>query len=172
MFNAIIIWFTGMSGTGKTTMANKLNDYLIKKNYNVLNIDGDNHRNHTRRNDFSKKAITENNREIIQLCLTNKNKYDFIIVSVISPYDKIRNEAKKLFKNNYYLIFMIAKLNTLTSRDTKGLYKKAINGHINNLIGYSPGSPYEIPKYPDLIIDTTSQPVHKSFELIYKLIME
>ena len=156
MLNASLLWFTGMSGTGKTTLLNKLNKILKNKGFTTFTIDGDQHRNKTKRKDFSKNSILQNNREIIKICLNNKHKYNFIIVSIISPYEELRNEARNIYGDEFKLIYMKAELNTLIKRDTKGLYKKAIIGEINNLIVYSQNSSYEIPNNPDLTINTSN----------------
>ena len=78
-------------------------------------------------------------------------------MAVISPYEKIRNEIKEILNNNIYFIYVHANIDDLKLRDAKGLYKQANEGLINNLIGYSKDSPYELPLNPDLKIDTSKK---------------
>jgi len=170
MLNASIIWFTGISGTGKTTLSKMLYDYLKSKGLKILIIDGDQYRKDKNRVGFNKQTILQNNREIINLCLLKKYEYNYIIVSVISPYNQIHVESRKHFNKNYFLIFLTSDLNTLIKRDTKGLYNKAMNGELNNLIGFSPNAPYEIPINPNLTVDTTNESVNHSLNNIIKLL--
>ena len=98
---AKIIWFTGLSGTGKSTISNYLNTYLKKKRYKVLQIDGDIFRSNKKyKNNFSKKKIKFNNYQIIKYTKKNIKKYNFILVSVISPFKSTRAFAKKIFGTN------------------------------------------------------------------------
>ena len=97
-----IIWFTGLSGSGKTTIANLLNLYLRKLNFKVKIIDGDIFRNKTKNFKFTRNSIVENNLKIIDFVKNIYSQYDFIIVSAISPLVATRSSAKKIFKKKYY----------------------------------------------------------------------
>ena len=101
---AKIIWLTGLSGVGKTTLSRKINNFL-KYNKKCLIIDGDTFRKKNKQFSFSKKNITKNNLQIINFCKKKFNKYDYIIVSVISPLKKTRKYAYKIFKQNYVSLF-------------------------------------------------------------------
>ena len=149
-----IIWFTGLSGTGKTTLCLLLKKELIKKNYKCLLVDGDIFRKKTNQKLFLKKDIIKNNLSIISFCKKNRTKQDFIIVSVISPLKKTRFFAQKLFKNNYYEIKTYSSLKVLEKRDVKGLYKLAKLGKLKNLIGYNSKIKYETSKHKHLRINT------------------
>ena len=166
-----IIWFTGLSGSGKTTLSNKLSYYLKKNKKKILVIDGDKFR---KKNNFkdklSKNNILKNNYKIIKFIKSTFKKYDFVIVSVISPFLKTRLFAKKIFKNMYYEIYVYCKLSTLKKRDTKGLYKKADKKIITNLIGYKSDLKYEKSKYKKLLINTDALSKTESIKKILKKI--
>ena len=149
---AKIIWLTGLSGAGKTTLSKNLKKKIRSKK--CLLIDGDIFRKKTKQRSFTKKNIIKNNLEIINYCQKNFNKFDFIIVSVISPLKKTREYASKVFKKNYFEIFIYVSMKTLISRDTKGLYKLSMEGKINNLIGFNSKIKYEKSKHKYLRINT------------------
>ena len=122
-----IIWFTGLSGAGKSTISNYLFKILKKKKFKVLKVDGDIFRKKSKnKNKFTFKNIIKNNLKIIGYLRKKHNKYDFILVSVISPLKKTRFLAKNIFKKNYFEVNVHCSFRTLIKRDTKGLYKKAI----------------------------------------------
>lgn len=152
---AKIIWFTGLSGAGKTTLSKKINKHL-KKKYRCLIIDGDTFRKKTKQFSFSKKNIIKNNLQIIKYCKNNFYKYDFILVSVISPLKKTRKLAYKFFKKNYFEVYVFANLKTLIERDTKGLYELSKKGLITNLIGHKSKIKYEKSDYKNLRINTNT----------------
>lgn len=93
-------------------------------------------------------------------------KYDFIIVSVISPLKKTRIKAKKIFGSNYYEVFLNPSIKTLRLRDTKNLYSKADKGLINNVIGYNSIISYEKSIYSKITIDTGKSSVLNSRKII------
>ena len=152
---AKIIWFTGLSGAGKTTLAKILNNKLVKINFKVKIIDGDIFRKKNKNtNNFIKTNIIKNNISIINHIKKIQKKYDFILVAVISPVLKTRNLARIEFGKNYYEIYVKCKITTLEQRDTKKLYEKAKKKLIKNLIGYNSKIRYEISKYKKITINT------------------
>ena len=160
-----VIWFTGLSGAGKSTLADMLYKYLMEDQKSVQVIDGDTLRNNQHRSlDFTPESININNNLVIDLCKKYYKNYDFIIVSVITPFLKIRKIARDTFGELYYEIYVKASIKKLIERDTKGLYKKALNGDIENMIGISSKVPYEIPVEPDIIIDTDTKDEFSSFK--------
>ena len=169
---AKIIWFTGLSGAGKTTLAKILSKRLVKLNFKVQNIDGDNFRKKNKNNNkFSKSNIIENNLSIIKHTKKIQKKYDFIIVSVISPLLKTRNFARIQFGKNYYEVYVKCKIKTLEQRDTKKLYEKAKKKLIKNLIGYNSKIRYEISKYKKITINTDVLNKPDSIKIILKKIL-
>ena len=169
---ASIFWFTGLSGAGKSTIAEAVKPRLELNGLGVFILDGDSVRSQLHKNlGFSESDIKENNRLISELCVHYHDEYDVIFVSIISPFIKSRNAAREKIGKNFFEIFVHADMNTLKKRDTKGLYKKATVGQMNNLIGVSKKSKYEPPNYPDLRIDTAYCEEKISIDVLYKFVL-
>jgi len=164
-----IIWFTGLSGSGKTTLSNFVSKKL-KKNFKILKIDGDTFRRKKKLNKFTKQAIIRNNISIINYINKRINKYEYILVSVISPLKKTRIYAHKKFGKNYFEVYTNCNLKELVRRDTKKLYLKAKQKKINNLIGYNSTIKYEKTKYKKIIVNTAKEKVITSANKILKII--
>jgi adenylylsulfate kinase-like enzyme len=162
---AKIIWLTGLSGAGKTTLSKKINSFL-KYNNKCLIIDGDSFRKKNKQFSFTKKNISKNNLQIIDYCKKNFNKYDYIIVSVISPLKKTRFYANRVFKKNYFEIYVFASIKVLEKRDTKGLYALSKKGLIDNLIGYNSKINYEKSEHQHLRINTNILSLENSLKKI------
>jgi len=155
MKQGIIIWFTGMSGSGKSTLANMLNEYLLRENRSVKMLNGDKIRGNIHKDlHISQSDIMENNYRIIEMCKTYYIKYDFVLISVIAPFKETREYAKQLFGKSYIEVYCSCSIDVLKKRDTKGLYKRVIDGKLSNLIGLSKSLPYQIPTNPDLVLET------------------
>ena len=166
-----ILWFTGLSGAGKSTLSKILGIKLSKLSFKVKIIDGDIFRTKNKnKNNFSKNNILKNNLLIIDYIKKIQKKYDFILVSVISPLLITRNLARTKFGLNYFEIFVKCKIKTLEKRDTKQLYAMAKKNLIKNLIGYNSNIKYEVSKYKKIIIDTDKLSKFKSINLIIKKI--
>ena len=164
---AKVIWLTGLSGVGKTTLSKKINFFLKRKN-KCLIIDGDTFRKKNKQYSFSKKNIIKNNLQIINFCKKNFSKYDYIIVSVISPLKKTRIYAHKIFDKNYFEIYLFASIKILEKRDTKGLYALSKKGVIRNLIGHRSKINYEKSNHKHLRINTNILSLQKSLKKILK----
>ena len=165
---AKVIWLTGLSGVGKTTLSKRI--YKILKKKKCLIIDGDIFRKRDKQFSFTKKNIAKNNLRIISYCKKKLNKYDFIIVSVISPLKKTRSFANKIFKENYFEIYLFATIKTLIKRDTKGLYNLAKKKIIKNLIGFNSKIYYEKSSHRHLRINTKLLNVNQCTNKILKII--
>ena len=151
----MIIWCTGLSGSGKTTICSLLKDMLKSKDYSVEWYDGDRVREELKiESDFSKEGILKNNYEVIKRIYNVRGRVDYIIISLITPFNEVREYARKTFGKDYFEVYLKCDKNTLIERDTKGLYKKALNGELDNLIGFSDKIPYEEPLKPDLLLET------------------
>ena len=152
--NSKIVWFSGLSGAGKTTLTRSIYQILSKTKQKCLVIDGDIFRKKTNQKSFSYKNIIKNNLRIINYCKKIQHKYDVIFVSAISPLKKTRYFAYKSFKKNYFEIFVFCSLKNLVERDTKGLYRLAKNGKIKDLIGFNSKIKYEKSIHKHLRINT------------------
>ena len=152
-----VLWFTGLSGSGKSTLAHALEEKLFQKGCRTFVLDGDNVRHGLNSNlDFSESDRTENIRRISEVSKLMLESGLIVMTAFISPFNKDRNEAKRLISNDDFIeIYCKASLETCEARDVKGLYKKARAGKIKNYTGID--SPYEVPENPDLIIDTDNE---------------
>jgi adenylylsulfate kinase-like enzyme len=121
-----------------------------------LVVDGDKIReSYKEKLGFGKSDIEKNNMRIVAICEAERKNYDVLIVPVISPIDNIRKITRKRLKPLFSLIYISCDLNSLKTRDPKGLYAKADKGEIKNLIGYSASNPYDFPVDADFSLDTS-----------------
>jgi len=169
----LFIQLTGLSGAGKTTISNHVKFKLELDGLLVEIVDGDIYRKTICKDlGFSKADRCENIRRLGALAYTLCQNNIITILSVINPFEEIRNELKE--KYNVKTVYIDCDLSTLLSRDTKGLYKRALleNNHpdkISNLTGIN--DIYEAPKHPDLIIKTFDENIEQSVEKLYKFIL-
>ena len=162
-----VLWFTGLSGSGKTTIANSVCEKLKVKGKKVKIIDGDIIRDTLHKDlKFTPEDIKENNKLIALMCQESLGQWDYILVPIISPFRESRDLARKLLAPGFVEIYIKTDLNECIKRDTKGLYKKALAGSIDNFIGVSPQTPYEIPDNPEIVIDTGCEDVLTSVEKV------
>ena len=166
-----VVWLTGLSGSGKTTIALQLEKELYKLGFLVQILDGDNIRAGINNNlSFSEGDRTENIRRIAEVSKLFLNCGIITINCFVSPTTKMRQIAKKIIgKENYYEIFINADLETCEKRDVKGLYKKARNGEIKNFTGID--SQYEKPNNPSLEVNTSQLSIDQSIEIILKNVL-
>ena len=165
---SVVLWFTGLSGSGKSTLAHALEEKLFQKECRTFVLDGDNVRHGLSSNlDFSEAGRTENIRRISEVSKLMLESGVIVMTAFISPFNKDRNEARKLISNGDFIeVYCKASLETCEARDVKGLYKRARAGEIKNYTGID--SPYEAPKNPELIIDTDKETLDDSVSKIFK----
>jgi len=167
---AFLIWFTGLSGSGKSTIANALENALHKRNISTYSLDGDNIRQGINKDlGFSSEHRTENIRRIAEIANLFVDAGIVTLASFVSPYQKDREDVKKIVGTDKTIeIYISTSLEECERRDVKGLYQKARKGEITNMTGIS--APYEKPLNADLEIDTQSECVEESVQKILQLI--
>lgn len=169
---AQVFWFTGLSGSGKSTIAERVERILFTQGYMVQVLDGDNIRSGVCNNlSFSIEDRTENIRRIAEVSKLYVNTGIICLNSFVSPTNDIRDFAKTIIgKENYHLIHVKASVELCESRDVKGLYKKARAGEIKGFTGID--SPFEDPIEPALILDTAIQDIDQSVSEATRFIIE
>ena len=169
--NSKVIWLTGMSGSGKTTIAKGLEKYLFSKGIINQILDGDNIRVGLNKNlSFSEADRTENIRRIAEVSKLFLNSGVVTINCFVSPLKKMRQLAKDIIgKEDFIEVYINASLETCKQRDVKGLYKKALNGKIKNFTGIS--SNYEAPEQADLELITNEKSFNESIEELSKFVL-
>ena len=169
MKRALVFWFTGLSGSGKTTVAFAVKSSMTEKVLKVLVVDGDEFRSKHNLG-FTEQDIKKNNEWIAKHCEQERANFDVILVPIISPYAESRKKARELLGRGFYEVYFSADLKCVMARDSKGLYRKARSNEIKNLIGYSKSNPYEAPQSPDLVVPTDRQTPEESASLLGQFI--
>lgn len=157
--NSFLMWFTGLSGSGKSTIANKVEEALHSKGIKTYTLDGDNIRKGLN-NDlgFMPDDRTENIRRIAETANLMIDAGLVVLGAFVSPYKKDRENIQKIVKDvNFVEIYVNTSVEECERRDVKGLYKKARAGEIKNMTGIS--APYEAPTHPDIEILTENESV-------------
>jgi adenylylsulfate kinase len=159
-----VIWLTGLSGSGKTTIAKTLERELYKRGFLAQVLDGDNIRTGINNNlGFTEEDRIENIRRIAEVSKLFLNCGIITINSFISPTEEIRKMAMEIIgEENFFEIYVNAPLEVCEERDTKGLYKKAREGKIADFTGIS--APFEVPKNPHLEVRTDQMTVDETIE--------
>jgi adenylyl-sulfate kinase len=156
----VTIWFTGMSGAGKTALAMPLEQELRRRGLKVERLDGDIVRQSlTRDLGFSKEDRDANIERVTFVAKLLTRNGVAVLCSFISPYRAVRARVKEQV-GNFVEVYCYAPLETLVERDVKGLYKRALAGEIENFTGVS--DPYEEPENPDVRVDSSSETVEQS----------
>ncbi|MFP4447095.1 MAG: adenylyl-sulfate kinase [Bacteroidales bacterium] len=168
----IVVWMTGLSACGKSTIATELQKKLFEMNCNVFILDGDNVRHGLNSNlGFSPEDREENIRRIGEVAHLFAESGTITITSFISPYKNDRDRARKLNEPGDFLeVYVKAPLSVCEKRDPKGLYKKARQGIIPEFTGIS--APYEEPVNPEILIETDKLNLEESVEKIIHYMQE
>ena len=167
----LLVWFTGLSGSGKSTIANLVEKKLFEKNIKTYTLDGDNIRKGINSDlSFSPEDRTENIRRIAEVSKLMIDAGLVVLASFVSPYKKDRDNIRTVDKDvNFVEVYINTSVEECERRDVKGLYKKARSGEIKNMTGIS--APYEAPVNPDVEIKTEKEPIEDSVRRIVDFII-
>lgn len=163
---SFLLWFTGLSGSGKSTIANAVEQKLFQRGIQTYSLDGDNIRKGINNDlSFSPEDRTENIRRIAEVANLMVDAGLVVLAAFVSPYKKDRNNIRSIVKDvNFVEIYINTSIEECERRDVKGLYKKARAGEIKNMTGIS--APYEAPENPNIEIKTEEQSIDEAANMI------
>nr|CAH8864870.1 unnamed protein product [Trichobilharzia regenti] len=168
------VWFTGLSGAGKTTLAFALESYLVKQGISAYVLDGDNIRSGLNKNlGFSDADRVENIRRVSEVAKLFADANNICLTSFISPFASDREAARQLHLQNklpFFEVYLATPLEVCEKRDVKGLYKRARAGEIRNFTGVS--AVYENPNNPDLVLNTELYSVQECVSKCVEMLVE
>lgn len=161
----VVLWLCGLSGSGKSTIGNALEWELNRHGYSAYRLDGDNLRFGLNKDcDFSQNGRKENLRRAAEVANLFRDSGLITICTFISPEKEMRDEIKNIVNDGFVEIYVKASLEECIKRDPKGLYKKAIDGKIENFTGIN--SEYEAPQDSNIVIDTEKTSVNDAVDII------
>ncbi|MEM8838035.1 MAG: sulfate adenylyltransferase subunit CysN [Pseudomonadota bacterium] len=168
----VVLWFTGLSGSGKSTIANALEKRLFAMGRHTMILDGDNVRHGLNRDlGFTEADRVENIRRVAEVSGLMVEAGLITLVSFISPFRSERDMAReRIGDGQFFEIYVNTPLAVAEDRDVKGLYKKARAGEIKNFTGID--SPYEPPENPEIVIDTVDQSPEEAAEQIIAILKD
>lgn len=171
MDQGFTVWFTGLSGAGKSTITGQLVEIIRERRGKAEVLDGDVVRTHLSKGlGFSKEDRDTNIRRIGFVCeLLTRNGVP-VIAAAISPYRHVRDEVRGMIGSGFVEVFVDCPLDALVKRDVKGLYAKALSGEIKNFTGVS--DPYEAPLTPEVTVNTDRETVEESVAKIVAYLEE
>ena len=167
----MMLWFTGLSGSGKSTVAIALERELHSRGLLCRILDGDNIRSGINNNlGFSAEDRVENIRRIAEVGRLFVDTGIITIAAFISPNNQLREMAAEIIgKDDFVEVFVSTPLEECEKRDVKGLYAKARRGEIKNFTGIS--APFEAPEHPDITLDTSKLPVEESVKIVLDYVL-
>ncbi|MES5936218.1 adenylyl-sulfate kinase [Mammaliicoccus lentus] len=169
---SVVIWFTGLSGSGKSTVSVALEKALFEQKITSYRLDGDNIRHGLNKNlGFSPEDRKENIRRIGEVGKLMVDAGVVTMTAFISPYEEDRNIVRDILEDGEFIeVYTKCNLDECEARDPKGLYKKARSGEIKEFTGIN--APYEVPSNPEIIIDTEQHSVEEAVEEIVAYLKE
>ena len=167
-----VLWFTGLSGSGKSTIANIVEKKLAAQGHHTYLLDGDNIRHGLNKDlGFTDADRVENIRRIGEVARLMVDSGLIVLTAFISPFRAERQMARGLLDENEFLeVFVETPLRVAEERDPKGLYKKARRGELKNFTGID--SPYEEPEAPEILIDTSALSAEQCAERVISMLRE
>ena len=167
-----VLWFTGLSGSGKSTVANAAEKILYDMGLQTYVLDGDNVRMGLNKDlGFSHKDRTENIRRITEIANLFADSGSIVLTAFISPYREDRDKAREIISTDDFIeVFVSADLSVCELRDPKGLYKKARAGEIKGFTGID--APYEAPLNPELIVETDKNDIETCAQIVVDYLVE
>jgi len=166
-YRTSLIWLTGLSGSGKTTIAKAMLAKLQSEGHSAMILDGDEIRDIFKNNGFDKEARIKHNQDVGKMAVYLQSQGIIPIVSLISPYAEARDYVRSISKD-FTEIYVNTPLSVCEERDVKGLYKKVRNGEIKDFTGVHASAPYEAPKNPDISLTTEGFSVDDCVNLVLK----
>ncbi len=158
-----VLWFTGLSGSGKSTIADKIYEFLKRRGLKVERLDGDTVRSIFPQTGFTKEERNTHIKRIGYLASILEKNGIIVIASFVSPYNESRDFVRNLC-NNFVEVFVDASLERCEERDVKGLYAKARRGEIKNFTGIS--DPFEVPENPEIVLNNDNESIDESFKKV------
>ncbi|UCD14951.1 MAG: adenylyl-sulfate kinase [Candidatus Omnitrophota bacterium] len=158
-----VLWFTGLSGAGKSVLADKIYEYLNRKGLRVERLDGDAVRSVFPKTGFSKEERNNHIKKAGFLASLLEKNGVIVVSSFVSPYKEARDFVRNQC-NNFIEVYVSAPVDVCERRDPKGLYKKVRNGEINNFTGID--DPYEVPESADIVVDTAQLSINESLNKV------
>ncbi len=169
--NGFTLWFTGLSGAGKSTIADVVEARLRERGTKVEVLDGDVVRTNLSKGlGFSKEDRDTNIRRIAFVADLLSRNGVVAITAAISPYRELRDEAHEMMGDRFLEVYVKASVEVCAERDVKGLYEKAFKGEIKEFTGVS--DPYEPPSAPEIVLDTENETPEESAQKVIALVEE
>ena len=169
--NPLTLWFTGLSGSGKTTVSKRLESKLISSGYLVARLDGDEMRSGLNSDlGFERWERRENVRRIAEVAKLMNKIGITVLIAVISPYENDRKMAREIIGESFVEVYMKTNLEECIKRDVKGLYKMVQQGCLAKFTGID--SSYEVPQNPDILIDTQLEDIESESIKLLRYVKE
>ena len=167
-----VIWFTGLSGSGKSTVSVALEKALFNEGKQTYRLDGDNVRHGLNKNlGFSPEDRTENIRRIGEVAKLMVDAGSITVTAFISPYKQDRDNVRAILEDDEFIeVYTKCSVEECENRDPKGLYKKARSGEIPEFTGIS--APYEAPDHPEIILDTEHESIDQSVDRVIQYLKQ
>lgn len=173
-FRGCTVWFTGLSGAGKTSIAFELEAYLVSHGIPAYGLDGDNMRTGLNKDlGFSKQDREENIRRVAEVAKLFADAGHVSLCSFVSPFAEDREVARRIHRDSdlpFFEVFVDTPIEVCEQRDTKGLYQKARQGVIKGFTGID--QPYEVPEHPELVVKTVNCTVDESTMQVVEMLQE